>query len=319
MVVLSVAMKCSPGITALALQVDYGEELTLTEISEGDMGAGMFMMPSSLKSPASLIWVLGVGNVYGDHVVAKLSFQVSGDAKPGFYPVTLSYDPDDIYSVDMKTYAEENVAFQIVGGGIYVETAVDACAHSFGEYTSNQDADCLTDGTKHAFCRLCGQEDVVADLGSALGHDFSLMQEGAVWQVRGSGENCKDPVRYYYSCSRCGMVGSETFTGAPGPHILEEDWTQSGSEHFRACSVEGCNYRENLAPCFGGKANCVQGAVCEICGGVYSQPVPCVDPAICRICGDPDIGVVPWLLLGGLCLCLIIVLVLKGILRNRNK
>ena len=48
-----------------------------------------------------------------------------------------------------------------------------AVGHSFGEYESDGNATCKTDGTKTALCENgCGTKDTVTDKGSKLGHKF---------------------------------------------------------------------------------------------------------------------------------------------------
>ena len=46
-------------------------------------------------------------------------------------------------------------------------------------------------------------------------------------------------------------------------------WTSNGDgTHTRPCSVDGCDGTETEA-CAGGEANCVEKAVCALCGAVY--------------------------------------------------
>jgi len=61
----------------------------------------------------------------------------------------------------------------IVCGHSYNADFVPALGHSFTNYISDGNADCVTDGTKTALCdRLCGTKDTVADPGSATGHSY---------------------------------------------------------------------------------------------------------------------------------------------------
>ena len=45
-------------------------------------------------------------------------------------------------------------------------------SHTYGGYTSNDDATCGEDGTKSAFCSVCGEEDKIPDVGSKKEHTF---------------------------------------------------------------------------------------------------------------------------------------------------
>lgn len=78
-------------------------------------------------------------------------------------------------------------------------TIVDkATGHYYLTYLSNNDADCLNDGTKTAKCNNgCGKTDTVEDVGSALGHDYRLVESvEAFCNVEGVAE--------HYHCDRCG-------------------------------------------------------------------------------------------------------------------
>lgn len=262
---VSVSIRNSPGITAVRVQISFGEGLMLTGVSEGTMGKGIFMGPQTLGSPFYVVWTYGTGNVSGDGVLARLTFRVKEDAAPGWQPITVSYDPDDVYGVDLSTYTEANVTFGIVNGGVQVESGNTSCTHRYAPYVSNGDALCTEDGTKSAVCELCGNRDTVTDPGSAPGHDFSRKREETDCQVPDTGTDCRSQKAYYYSCSRCGALGTETFPGASsGAHTVGEQWFWENGIHFRRCTAEGCDYREAASACSGDTGSC------SVCGHVLT-------------------------------------------------
>ena len=56
-----------------------------------------------------------------------------------------------------------------------------------------------------------------------------------------------------------------------GGHTFGE-WTSNGDgTHTRQCTVDGCNGFETKE-CSGGKATCIEKAVCEVCGKAYGKP-----------------------------------------------
>ena len=57
-----------------------------------------------------------------------------------------------------------------VCGDEYKDTIVSALGHSYGEYTSNNDATCVNDGTKTAKCTRCEAKDIKIDENSKTGH-----------------------------------------------------------------------------------------------------------------------------------------------------
>ncbi len=58
----------------------------------------------------------------------------------------------------------------------YVDSYVDPLGHDFQDYVSNHDATCTEDGTKTGTCSRegCGKKDTIPDVGSRLGHDYSV-------------------------------------------------------------------------------------------------------------------------------------------------
>lgn len=66
---------------------------------------------------------------------------------------------------------------------------------------------------------------------------------------------------------------NNSFTLAPadGGHTFGE-WVSNGDgTHSRECTVDGCKGVETMA-CSGGKATCIEKAVCEVCGKAYGKP-----------------------------------------------
>ena len=70
------------------------------------------------------------------------------------------------------SYAEHVFVYDKTGTGTCVCGATKTCEHTY-EYTSNNDATCEADGTKHGVCSNCGNEVDVADEGTKLGHNYA--------------------------------------------------------------------------------------------------------------------------------------------------
>ena len=96
-------------------------------------------------------------------------------------------------------------------------TEGEALGHSFTVYVSNQDADCVSDGTKTAKCDRCEVKDTVTDKGSALGHDWS-------------DATCTEAK----TCKRC-KVTEGTALG----HSYSETWSTGNDGHWHECTVCG--------------------------------------------------------------------------------
>ena len=126
---VQVYMKDSPGICSLSLDVAC-PGLTLVGFAAGEMsvvGPQPTALAAGVKDAFKIVMAL-LDNVSGSRTMATLTFEIKEDAAPGFYPIEISYDPDDVYGVDPSTYMETNVDFDVVNGGITVQADAVAVA-----------------------------------------------------------------------------------------------------------------------------------------------------------------------------------------------
>lgn len=112
---VTVAVEHNPGIASVKLKVAFPGGLTLNSVTYNGAIGGQSQEPQKLTSPVTLNWINGTANSTGDWVFATLSFTVASNAAPGSYPVTATYDPDDVYNI-----SEDNVNFQVIAGGVTV-------------------------------------------------------------------------------------------------------------------------------------------------------------------------------------------------------
>ncbi|MBQ8857590.1 MAG: cell wall-binding repeat-containing protein [Lachnospiraceae bacterium] len=109
----------NPGIASLKLKVQYDEaNLTLNSVTYNEDIGGEFMQPQQLISPVTLNWYNGATDSEGDWIYATLAFEVSENANAGTYPITISYEADNVYDI-----TETNINFAIKNGGIIVKEA----------------------------------------------------------------------------------------------------------------------------------------------------------------------------------------------------
>ena len=98
------------------------------------------------------------------------------------------------------------------GGYTYIECALcgynlrtlsteDAPDHSFTNYLSNNDATCLTDGTKTAKCDYegCDEKNTVADIDSKLAHILTKV-------VGKAATHTEEGIMEHYVCTACGSL-----------------------------------------------------------------------------------------------------------------
>ncbi len=109
--------------------------------------------------------------------------------------------------------------------------------HSYGEeWTSNDDATCENDGTKYRDCQNgCGVQDTQTDTGSALGHDYELVETI-------SEATCTTQAKNKYVCKHDSSHIEERFEGELNPdnHSFGE-WI---SNNDATCESDGTEYRE---------------------------------------------------------------------------
>ncbi len=153
--------------------------------------------------------------------------------------------------------------------------------------------------TEKAVCEVCGEE-----YGEPLGHDFSVWREVdkdyhkkvcshdekhvyqtqkhnfGKWTSDGNGnhyricETCnrREEAACNFSeptCTekaKCGVCGAEK--GTPKGHSYGEFTSNGDGTHKQVCSACG---DEITGKCTGGKATCVEKAVCDVCHGEYGE------------------------------------------------
>ena len=114
---VTIRLENNPGITSIKLSLEYADGLTLESVTGNPDLGGMFMISPEEQYPVFLNWANALSDIAGDWVYVTLRFAVDSSAAAGKYPVTITYDPDDVYNVD-----EENVAFEIDNGAVVVDS-----------------------------------------------------------------------------------------------------------------------------------------------------------------------------------------------------
>ncbi|MDD6054078.1 MAG: hypothetical protein PUB81_01880 [Clostridiales bacterium] len=127
-----------------------------------------------------------------------------------------------------------------------------ALGHTYGTLIAKVDADCLNDGLDaHYICSVCSvwfdaekvETTAEALVITKLGHDFTAQVVDAMYFV--SAANCVDAAKYYCSCTRCSLAGTETFeVGSALGHSygtlvakVEADCLNDGLDAHYICSV----------------------------------------------------------------------------------
>jgi len=116
-VTVNISVANNTGITSCKLSVEYDQShLTLIGAAGNPTLGSNFLCSPEGVYPVILNWYDGLKNVEGDFLFATLTFTVAEDATAGNHPITITYDPNNVFDVD-----EDNVPFTVVNGGVVVE------------------------------------------------------------------------------------------------------------------------------------------------------------------------------------------------------
>ena len=109
-VTVNINVNNNPGICAAGVTVSYdGNTLELKSVTNGSVLGGNIFGPVS-NNPIKLTWST-TENSTANGVLATLTFTVKENADSGKSAITLTYDPDEVYNIDMT-----NVAFAVENG-----------------------------------------------------------------------------------------------------------------------------------------------------------------------------------------------------------
>ena len=111
---VAIKLEKNPDISSIALTITFDNSLTLTSVVYNEEIGGYSLPPENLSSPIKLIWISPLENVSGDFTFVTLEFNIATNAN-GKLPITISYNPDDIYDM-----TEVNIDVDIINGEIVI-------------------------------------------------------------------------------------------------------------------------------------------------------------------------------------------------------
>ena len=122
---VTVRLENNPGVTSIKLMLEYDDALTLTAVSSNASLGDKFLCSPEGVYPVILNWYDGLKDVTGDWIFVTLTFAVAQDVPEGDYPVSITYDANDVFDAD-----ENNVHFDIQNGAVQVRT-LQTHVHSY--------------------------------------------------------------------------------------------------------------------------------------------------------------------------------------------
>ncbi len=164
-VTVEITLENNPGIVSMRLYVAYDAdalELVTTKNKKGedvaDAIVGEVFKPLNClpvtENPYIVNWVDTInGNYTDDGLFVGLRFKIKDTAAAGSYPITVTYDPDDVYNEDW-----DNVAFAVENGSVEVFD----CQHiNLPAVEENRiEPTCVDSGCYDSvvYCQQCGAE-----------------------------------------------------------------------------------------------------------------------------------------------------------------
>ena len=111
-----ISLENNPGITGAILTINYDENFTLTNVQSGEALSSLTFADLAVPylNPIRLSWD-GLTDDTTNGVLVTLTFSIPDGTEVGEYPVTITYDSDDIYNEDFN-----DVPIKVIDGKISV-------------------------------------------------------------------------------------------------------------------------------------------------------------------------------------------------------
>ena len=133
-----VLIKNNPGITAVTVNVEYNSDImTLKSATNNNLlnGAMYTASSSTNENPYTMIWVVGTSDIKSNGTLATLEFEIKEGAEAGEYPISISYNEDDIYNTNF-----ENVHFYTADGMVTVKDIMPGDVNGDGKINTKDAA-----------------------------------------------------------------------------------------------------------------------------------------------------------------------------------
>ena len=119
--------------------------------------------------------------------------------------------------------------------------------------TETKAATCTENGYEKVICEDCG-DTVTETAKPALGHNYTeVIQDEA--HLKALAADCQSHDAYWYDCANCESSAGDDEdatdkyyeTDNTGSHNLSTEWTKDNANHYRECTVDGCDYKADEA------------------------------------------------------------------------
>ena len=249
---VTINIENNPGIASAAMDVSFPDELTLTGVSlKSDVYTGQFNGPQSLPvtKKVRLNWANGLAENSTSGLFATLTFSVSESAGEGTYPISITYDPDDVFNLE-----ETNINFQVSNGSITI-------GHKLAK-TDAKAATCTEPGNSAYWsCSNCGKFFSDEEGNNEITENSWVISAAhTLVKTEAKAATCTEVgSSAYWTCTTCGKYFSDEAGKneiaknswvIPAGHSLtktdakEPTCTEDGNNAYYTCSVCGKIFKD---------------------------------------------------------------------------
>ena len=232
---ITISIENNPGITSAAMDVSFPDELTLTGVSlKRDVYTGQFNGPQSLPvtKKVRLNWANGLADNSTSGLFATLNFSVSESAGEGTYPISITYDPDDVFNLE-----ETNIDFQVSNGSVTIGhklTKTDAKAATCTEPGNSAYWSCSNCGK--FFSDEAGSNEIAEDSWVISAAHTLVKTEAKAATCTEAGSSA------YWTCTTCGKYFSDE---AGKNEIAKDSWVISAGHSLTKTDAKAATCTED--------------------------------------------------------------------------
>ena len=250
-----VSIENNPGIVSFIWQINY-EDYAMELLKVTPLQYTSIVVNSMEDNPITFIWHEDTlkQECFDEGEVLLLTFRIKEDAAAGEYPLSLYYDPANVFNG-----AFESVRFNVHNGWITVQST--ECNHEY-------DYPCAAE------CYLCG----------------AIREVEHAWVLISATEpTCSSNGVYRYRCDLCGEPYMEA-TPATGEHAYDDDADPDCNYCGEKREVEECPHKYTVKVLMA--ATCAKGGLkrytCVMCGDSYEESTPSTGEHEYDNDADPD-------------------------------
>ena len=290
---VDLSLENATGLLGMILKISYPKDITLSNVETGSALSTLTLaeFAKPYLNPLVASWD-GLTTDNSSGVILSLYFDIPDTAAAGQnYPITVTFDSEDIYTDDGKGDFID-VPTRVVNGSVTVK--VPKCEHTLN-LVAKKPATCTADGTKAYYvCSKCSAKfwDAAGENPVADDAELVIPATGHVWDA-GTVTNeatCAAAGTKHFTCTNdgCTATKDESYSVEDGTHTYTTtSWQFRDGDfdsHYQPCDCgaaagekkEAHDWKVDEARYTA--ATCTEDgttySICSICNGEKSETIP---------------------------------------------